>query len=292
MNIIEQLKKLLDEQKYCEIYELLKANINRIDQNDDIVLQSINMLIDNNYIENANELISELYLRKNKRIIMRILKNKIKDKRAINDYEKEVYKVYFEARQLGHDYYQTGKIPEAYYVYEWGYYVTKNPVFIYYMGKMLYKIGNYKLAKKYFNDYLQHCGEKTSKAYLYLGCIARLYRRNSEAVAYIDISNSINNIENSGYYIEGFYNPQDENVDSVKMYNQFMVAPLELSYFDKTIECDQFYEIRDLYIQGHVEQANKLLSDLESKKEKSFEEKLTIRLLRKNSVLFQAKNRS
>lgn len=292
MGIIEQLEILLESGSFYEIYELLKVNINRVDQNNNTVLKSINALIDNGYIEDAKELVDSLYLRKSKRIIMKIFKNKINDKRRINDYEDEVYKVYFEAREIGREYYRSGFLEEAYYTYEWGYYVTGNPVFLYYIGKILYKLGSYKLSEEYLKNYLRHCGEKTSKAYLYLGCIARIKNRISEAVTYIDISNEINNLENPNFYVDGFYDPEDENVDSVKMYNQFIAEPLNIDYFEDDLDCPEFYKIKDLYIKGNMEEAESLLRELETKKDKSLEERIAIRLLRKNNVLYKAKNRS
>lgn len=292
MGVIEKLEELLKAEKYYELYELLKVNINRVNQNDNVVLKSINALIDNDYIEDARELVSSLYLRKSKRIIVKILKNKIKDKKSINDYDEDVYKIYFEARKLGHEYYVNGDIESAYYTYEWGYYVTENPVFLYYMGKMIYKTLNYKLAEEYFNKYIRHCGEKASKAYLYLGCIANYYHRGNEALAYIETSNEISDTENSGYRIDHFNIQQDETIDPVEMYNQYIAEFLGVDYFEESIDCQEFYEIRDLYISGNTNRANELLSNLESKKQKSLEEKMAIGLLKRNRKLYQAKNRS
>lgn len=52
-----------------------------------------------------------------------------------------------------------------------GKYVTKYPIFDYYIGKLFYKNGDYCSAKEYLHTYLKCAGEKATRIMLYLGKI-------------------------------------------------------------------------------------------------------------------------
>lgn len=135
----------------------------------DLIFQSIYILLKNNYCEDAKRFLNQIVIFKQNEFEAKILWNEIANQEkynALNDYQKEVYQ---NAVTLGHSYYRNFDVFTAFDIYSWGYYVTNQDIFLYYMGKMFYKNGNYIEAKKYLTQYIKTGSSLLAKAYLYLG---------------------------------------------------------------------------------------------------------------------------
>ncbi len=143
------------------------------------------------------------------------LKNTINNEKKLNDLNKDSMEVYNKAIYIGHNYYVSGDLFDAYDVYMWGYYVTKMPVFIYYMAKMLYKkIEIMRKQKEHFMEYILVGSEKLSKAYLYLTC---LNSKNKNGIKYASLMNKLSFVCHNDFIVDYIYDRKESGIDIHKM---------------------------------------------------------------------------
>lgn len=134
----------------------------------DLVFNALFELINNGYYKELESYVNRIFFLKSQSDIERILKNAIENQKnfdKLNDEQKEIYN---NSIIVGRKNYESNNLEDAYYTYEYGYEETKQPIFLYYMGKMLYKLGKKEEAMKYFNSYVKVGHSKVNKAYLYI----------------------------------------------------------------------------------------------------------------------------
>lgn len=64
----------------------------------------------------------------------------------------------------------------------------------YYIGKNMYKIGNFLKAREYFLSYLEQGGVKTEKAYMFLANIEKIKKNNSAAKHYTKLMHRVHDV--------------------------------------------------------------------------------------------------
>lgn len=193
------IKNLLDtNQMDIELFNSL-TNINLLSDENKI---KIAMLFSNQNTELAEKIINEVEDDKFPEEI-NIVKCAIKSQ---NKYDKltDAQKVaYNEAIEYGRYALSIGELEEAYDIFSMGLYITKHPIFDYYIAKSLYKKGHYNDAEKYFLAYKNYGGgEKTTKMMLYLGVMAEKKGDYANAKYIYDSANHIEEIlGNSNHYV-------------------------------------------------------------------------------------------
>lgn len=134
----------------------------------DLVLNALFELINNGYYNELESYVNKIFFLKSESDLERILKNAIKNQKnfdKLNDKQKEIYN---NSIIVGRKNYESHNLEDAYCAYKYGYEETKQPIFLYYMGKVLHKLGKKEEAMKYFNSYVKVGHSKVSKAYLYI----------------------------------------------------------------------------------------------------------------------------
>lgn len=192
------IKNLLDtNQMDIEIFNSLTNKGLLSDENK----IKIAMLFAKQNLKIAEILVSELdnyRYSKEMRIVKRTIQShKLYDK--LSDDQKEIYN---ESIEYGRYALSIGEFEEAYYIFSKGLYVTKHPIFNYYIGKSFFKKGYYDFAKKYFNKYREYGGEKTMKALLYSGAIELTKKNYKGAKQLYDNANHLEEVlGNSNHYV-------------------------------------------------------------------------------------------
>lgn len=189
---------------------ILKYNI----KNYNLIYYSLYTLIKNGYCNECTSLIEKINFNKRDSDIEKFFRNTINNEKKLNDLNNDSMEVYNKAIYIGHNYYVSGYLFDAYDVYMWGYYLTKMPVFIYYMAKMLYKNRNYEEAKEYFMEYILVGSEKLSKAYLYLTC---LNSKNKNGIKYASLMNKLSFVCHNDFTIDYIYDRKESGIDIHKM---------------------------------------------------------------------------
>ncbi|MBP3460952.1 MAG: hypothetical protein J6K21_00885 [Bacilli bacterium] len=195
------------------IYILLNNNYGSYDY----YLNEVNFLI--NYdLKTSNELLekinSKYHLENNYKV--KYLENKIKEKNYIYN---EIEEYFLEKANKA---YKMKDYEYALVIYYIALEVTNNNIFNYYIGKIEFKLKNYKASKYYLNEYMLNGASKYSKSLLYLYHIAYIEKKKNNE--FKDKIIKINNYENSDFefYTEefGYSKKLDKSrkiIDSIKM---------------------------------------------------------------------------
>ena len=207
---LEQANKDLNFDRLIEILkELPKFNI----KNKKLFYNSLYLLAKNGYYKEVHDILLGLYITSEDKIFINILKRTIANQigyENLSEVEKENYN---KALKLGKRYYNVYDIETAYDAYQYGYYTTRNDIFLYYIGKMFFKVGQYKIAKKYFRKYARTGSDKLAKAYLYLASIYKENHENQKALHYSRLVEKLNNLYGTDYemfYIADYNNPDED----------------------------------------------------------------------------------
>ena len=113
----------------------------------------------------------------------------------------------------------------------------------YYIGKILFRMGNFLEAKKYFLSYLEEGGVKTEKAYMFLARIETIRKNTKEAKKYAEMMSRIDNVflRDFEYLSEKQYqiakNSQnidnnDDSIDLVKNRRMKTIKMKEKDFYD------------------------------------------------------------
>lgn len=195
------------------IYILLNNNYGSYDY----YLNEVNFLI--NYdLKTSNELLekinSKYHLENNYKV--KYLENKIKEKNYIYNEMEEYF------LEKANKAYKMKDYEYALVIYYIALEVTNNNIFNYYIGKIEFKLKNYKASKYYLNEYMLNGASKYSKSLLYLYHIAYIEKKKNNE--FKDKIIKINNYENSDFefYTEefGYSKKLDKSkkiIDSIKM---------------------------------------------------------------------------
>lgn len=194
---LEQAIKNNDFEKIIMIFKNIPPGVLMRDR---YVYNAIYVLIKNNYTDEAKIILNML-----KKYIaiemMEQLQLAINEQERINNMDGIKKEIYIYTLEKGDILSKNREGYLAYHCYRWGYEITKEPIFLYYIAKTCYK--NFKLmkAKKYFEEYKQVGFAKLSKAYFYLSCIEKKFNNWKSATYYIDKSNDLDKIINPDYKI-------------------------------------------------------------------------------------------
>lgn len=198
----EKLKKACKQENCSKMIRIMKFLFRYSCPDHTLIFSCLYVLIKNNYLLEASQFLKQMKIYKEDKDAVSLLKKAFQNQekyQSLTDEQKEVYE---DAVFYGHSYYELEEYETAYDIYEWAYYLTEQPVFIYYIGKMLYKHKNYQDAESYFLDYLKKGDSKVSKAYLYL-CLIEKKRRNFElSKQYALLANAADKLYNSDYNFE------------------------------------------------------------------------------------------
>jgi hypothetical protein len=283
------ISNLMEDGNMLELSIALDKVIDSISFTNDnfiLVVQAIAALINNNYLDEANNLIERLYFQNKYKQVKKVLLNMIEEEKVLNSYTQEKLNIYNSAITLGRKYYNTNDTYSAYDAYLWGYYVTHNYIFLYYIGKMFYKNGLYDDLVKYIT---KSPASKASKAYLYLGHIQRKNHRFIDAYQYMDSANILSIITDPSFYSDNEYDPRNKDKDSCKFFMQRYMRKNEFTFEDTN---DEVSYIKELLSNGNEAMALRELKKLEKQDNKSEELKRTLNNLKTNMKLYKNKNRS
>lgn len=265
-----------------KILELLNFLKNYFIQDEQTVVKALFILVSNNYLDDAVDVIEAFTFSKGSKEKLKILKRIINEKLFITTLSDEQVSVYDEAIKRGHDLYQSGDNVGAYDVYSWGSYVTAAPIFLYYIGKMLYKMNRFREARDYLLEYIEVGGLKIDKACLYLAKIYEKYGKKKEAVKYANRVNLYNMILGTDFPV--FESPFQEEYDARKARAQ-RKNRINESFFDNEYTA-RVQEFRDLFSKGSIEQAEAMIAELEQKEDKTKEDRIVLSIVRKNKTLY------
>lgn len=192
----------------------------------DFVFQCMYVLVQNGYYKEVQNMIKNIQLfLKSEEIYVQTLNKAIQNQYQAAKFTIEEQEEYSSAIYYGRINYQTKNYLAAYENYKKGFEKTKHPIFLYYLGKILYKQGEYHKAKEYLVEYINVGDEKLEKAYLYLGGIEYKSGNYNLAQRYLNFSNRINKLRISDFVIDEFEIlkneiPEKEDIDVLKRKRQ------------------------------------------------------------------------
>lgn len=216
-DLYQELKEAKAEHNFERIIEIIKELPTIEIKNERLFYSSLYLLIKNGYSKEVENILSNTYFSKENKVIVSTLKKAIVEQR---EYEKlsEVQKEnYYTALKLGNKYYRNYEVETAYDVYTFGEYTTGLCIFKYYIGKMFFKAGQERLAKKYFEEYIKVGAEKLGKAYLYLATIYKNMHDNKTALYYSKLVEMLNKMYDTDYEMYYIYDKNNKEEDPVKM---------------------------------------------------------------------------
>lgn len=275
----QQLEQSIKEQNYDLALELVKVLSNFQIKNQNSFLTALFILIKNNYHEEIEPLLENLFIVNKNKEAIRVLKNGIEEQRYFNTLTEEQQRVYYDAINQGHDAYHKGNLSLAYDIYTWGLYITEAPIFKYYIGKILYKKGCQSASIRYFDEYIKVGSDKLPKAYLYLSVIASTRKKSKDASKYANLCNGLNFLYQTDFFMDGaFLYENEEDYDSSKYYNQLSKRN-NIAHFEILAAYEQYYKIKELFETGKVEEAEKMINDLEKNIGNSATDRRTLSLI-------------
>lgn len=281
-NTYQQLEESIKEQNYNLALELVKVLSNFQIKNQNLFLTALFVLIKNNYHEEVESLLENLFIVNKNKEAIRVLRNAIEEQRYFNTLTEEQKSVYYAAINQGHDAYQAGNLPLAYDIYTWGLYITEAPIFKYYIGKILYKLGCQSASIRYFDDYIKVGSDKIPKTYLYRSVIASSRKKSKDASKYANLCNGLNFIYQTDFFMDGaFLYENEEDYDETKYYNQLYKRNI-VDQFEILAANEQYNKIKELFETGRVEEAEKMLNDMEKNVDNSATDRRTLSLINQN----------
>lgn len=222
-NAYKMLEKAYDEKDYPKMLSSLELICKHPLRKRTLVFHSLYLLANQNYKEQVTRILSSFQLVfKEEEKYIEVIQNTMKNQEAYNNLAKEQYILYLQAMHYGRMECQIGNIKNAYEIFKLAYDETHLPIFLYYTGKMLYKMQNYKEAEKYLLEYVK-CGDnKISKAYLYLSGIAYKENNQKKFIQYANLKNSINKLYLKEYRIQVDYYQGEDDILKFKMQRKEM----------------------------------------------------------------------
>lgn len=285
-SITTSLNEAVNNNDVLLVKELL-YKVSRIDiRNPKLIIKSLYVLISNGYIEDATKLLEAIDIPKSYKEQVKMLKLGIIEQTHINNLSDEEKDVYNEAVLKGREVYHSNKLEEAFDYYTWGLLVTRAPIFYYYIGKILYKLGRFKEAREYFENYIIRGVIKIDKAYLYLSKIAEKYGKKKKSVDYSKYVGYANDVLNKIFDFNSIYETSDD-FDSVKEIASKRIYVSE-NYFTNP-KYDLMREYMEYIKLGKITEADELKNSIINKEDKSEDDKLLLRMIERNKTLFENK---
>ena len=174
----------------------------------------------------------------------------------------------------------------------------------YYIGKIMFRTGDFSEAKKYFLNYLEQGGVKTEKTYMFLAKIEKIKKNKAAAKNYIKMIYRVHDT----FLREFEYLPKsqckvmqkDDYLDIVKSNRMRTIKmkeedfkeniSLNIADFDSANLEGKLIIIRNLLCYGNVKTANKLLEKIQQ--ECTPQESPKIKQFQKNKKLYMNQIRS
>lgn len=211
-----QLKNAITNHEYDECVDLINM-IPKINLDNKIVYNAIYILIKNNYIEESKNILDKFIINNKNKIKINILQNAIKNQTDYNNLSEIEKDNFNDSINIGHDYYVNKDLEKAYYTYKQGEYLTNQNIFLYYIGKILFKLGKYNEAEEYLKRYIKVGSDKITKAYLYLAHIYKINKDYKKATYCAKKVDELNKIFLSDFQMHCIYDKKDKKIDSLKL---------------------------------------------------------------------------
>ena len=214
----KNLETAYNEKNYFSMLSCLNIILKYTLQKRDFVFHCLYVLAKNDYHKEVKKLLPMIKLiRKNEQPYLQIIENTIANREIFLAFTKEQKEAYNTAIEKARRCYQIQNLTDAYEIYKEGYEKTHHPIFLYYLGKIMYKKDNFNEAMNYLFEYIKLGDEKVSKAYLFLiamYCKKWDYKTAQKYVYMYDIAGKLflNSIE-----ITGVYDKDDEEIDVLKL---------------------------------------------------------------------------
>ncbi len=267
------LNKLYQEEKNKQFDLLEEDLIKYLDILDVTTIMKLTMiLIKNNYRKYSKQLLDAIIIKSKNMNNQEIefIKKSINNDETLIEQEIDCY-------NLGKKHLEESNFPEAIKVFESGFYLNNNPIFLYYLGKTLYKENLYAQSQNLFLHYLEHGTLKSDKAYLYLSAIMLKMHKIKKHEKYVNQSNFVSKMLSNEIYIYSKNNIlEEDNHNREKGIDNETLFENSLNNYD---------EIRQLYINGDIKKADRLLKELETKSDKTNADKKELSLIKKDKKL-------
>lgn len=213
------LKEALLTDEHYKVIVLLNR-INKKNIKDHITFyNAIRYLIKKEYISEAKKIIASIPLYTEKLEPQLLLKD-CELKKQIVSYDDRMKKIFEDNLLHGKDFFIEGQYEDAYDTFLAGYYITQSPIFLYYMGKTLYKAEKFKEAEEVLLEYVKVGGVKSAKAYIYLRNISRYLHNTKKEKQYAIKGNNIMRTFYPEYNIMPTTKINKEEDDTLKLYLQ------------------------------------------------------------------------
>ena len=148
------------------------------------------------------------------------------------------YALEIEEYKIAYDYFLAGK------------YLSKNPIFDYYIGKTFYKAGEFTEALYYFDTYAANGSLKLEECYVYLFLITKWK-------GYETSNGYLRSVQKLDYLLENNLSYRDMIAKEEKALPVEEISYEENKEFKKTLK-----KIKKLLLQNQEKEANKLLKNL------------------------------
>lgn len=284
--LYRDLKVAVDNKDTISIYKLLSDLKLFSVKNSKLIVQSIYILIENNFLVESTRFIEEFRFNKGFKEQIKVLRKRINEELFLLNLSDEEFEVYEDAIELGRYYYRTGDLVQAMDAYTWGLYVTEAPIFNYYIGKIFYKQNRLKEAREYLLKYVEVGGSKLDKAYLYLSKVYEKYGNKKMSVHYSRYVDYCNDVMNKTFdFVSPFDSTQDVDSEKVRMQRRDDIGE---EYFgeDKLEDLETYVR---LIKEGKRHEATMFLEGLKNVENKTRDQKLVLRIIDRNKKLYEQK---
>lgn len=200
-NLLSKTNDVKIGNDYNEFLNVLISEYNKTRRIEPFVVEICNLLINMKDYENANKLINILTKRSIKNNNSKYLKRKIEEQEHYDNMDEEFYNKILLYLNNGRNCLMHEDYYNAYNYFMAGKYLTNDRIFDYYLGKIYYKCRNYKVAKKYFEEYAKVGYWKLGKCYFYLCFIEKKFngKYNKYYQKYQILVNTDSDIANEEY---------------------------------------------------------------------------------------------
>lgn len=241
------------------------------------LLAMVNQTIELDF-NNASKLLEELIpIIEGYEEEIKYLQNKINEKKLYQSLTEDKKIAYDKVMEKGRAYNHANDFYTANDYYICGLDITNHPIFDYYIGKMLYKIGKLDGAYYHLSKYREHGGEKLLKSLVYLNAINYKNGNIEEIKKNEEVANRLKttlDINFKPLMLARFIEKTEMN-NSV---NKKDKIKLDEDFFG------QIQELRNLYRNGKISKANKILENLIKESENSYQTKKLQSLARSKTL--------
>ncbi len=214
-----KLESALEKKDYESILYALKEIVPFSLQKRETVFYALFVLAKNGYGKEVLELLKQIKLITKVEIeFIKVIENAIvnQKKSSLLTEEQQIYSK--EAQKQGRFALVKQDFKKALAIYEDAFKNTKEPLYLYYIGKTYYKLNDLKNAEKYLNAYQKVGEEKLSKANLYLFHIYKITGKRKEMTRCADNISFFNRYFKEDWIVE-IKKDQEENVFTKKKKN-------------------------------------------------------------------------